>query len=87
MTIPLSSISEVAPLDVFLGLSLKAPPGGNGGLCGIYGTFYRRVIGRYQMYGRVASGAVLLETASGKVVLTPEHRDASMTALRKETAR
>lgn len=86
VTIPLVSITRVAPLDVFLGLSMKALPGGNSGLFGIYGAFYRRDIGKYQMYGRAASGAVLLETSNGKIVVTPEHRDVFMTALRKETA-
>ncbi len=87
VTIPLVTITEVVPLDVFLGLSWKAPPGGNSGLFGIYGTFYRRDIGKFQLYGRAASRAVLLETSGGKVVVTPEHREAFMADIVKETQR
>jgi hypothetical protein len=36
------------------------------------------------MYGRAANAAVLLDTTAGKVVVTPEHRDAFMAARRRE---
>jgi len=65
VTIPLASLSEVKPLDVFLGLTLKAPPGGNSGLFGIYGTFYRTDLGKFQMDSRRASQTVLLVTNHG----------------------
>ena len=84
VTIPLASVSEVKPLDVFLGLSLKAPPGGNSGLFGIYGTFYRKDIGKYQLYGRAANQTVLLVTTHGTVVVAPERRDEFIASVRQE---
>ena len=65
VTIPLPSVSEVKPLDVFLGLTLKALPGGNSGLFGIYGAFYRTDLGKFQMYSRRANQTVLLVTTQG----------------------
>ena len=65
VAIPLDSVSDVKPLDVFLGLTLKAPPGGNSGLFGIYGTFYRTDLGKFQMDSRRASQTVLLVTNHG----------------------
>ncbi len=84
VAIPLASVSEVKPLDVFLGLTLKAPPGGNSGLFGIYGTFYRRELGKFQMYSRRANQTVLLVTTDGNVVVAPERRDAFIAAVRQE---
>jgi len=81
--IPLAVVSDVKPLDLFLGLSLKAPPGGNSGLFGIYGTFYRSQIGKFQMYSRRASRTVLLETDEGAVVVGPENRDEFIASVRR----
>ncbi len=83
VVVPLASVSEVEPLDRFLGLSLKAPPGGNSGLFGLYGTFWKRDLGKYQMYGRSATGAVLLRTSHGSIVVTPDRRDAFIAAVRE----
>ena len=84
VTIPLPSVSEVKPLDVFLGLTLKALPGGNSGLFGIYGTFYRTELGKFQLYSRRANQTVLLVTTGGNVVVAPEQRDAFIAAVRQE---
>jgi len=84
VTIPLASIAEVEPLDVFLGLTLKAPPGGNSGLFGIYGTFYRTDLGKFRMYSRRASHTVLLVTSDGNVVVGPDRRDEFIASLRQE---
>lgn len=84
VTIPLPSVSEVKPLDVFLGLTLKAPPGGNSGLFGIYGTFYRTDLGKFQMYSRRANQTVLLVTTHGTVVVAPERRDEFIASVRQE---
>ena len=84
VTIPLASVSEVKPVDVFLGLTLKAPPGGNSGLFGIYGMFYRRELGKFQMYSRRANQTVLLVTTDGSLVVAPERRDAFIAAVRQE---
>lgn len=84
VTIPLASVSEVKPLDVFLGLTLKAPPGGNSGLFGIYGTFYRTELGKFRMYSRRANQTVLLVTTSGNVVVAPERRDEFIAYVRQE---
>ncbi len=83
VVIPLASVSEVEPLDRFLGLSLKAPPGGNSGLLGLYGTFWKRDLGKYRMYGRSATGAVLLRTTEGSIVVTPDRRDLFIAAIRE----
>ena len=84
VTIPLASISEVKSLDVFLGLTLKAPPGANSGLFGIYGTFYRTELGKFQMYSRRANQTVLLVTTTGNVVVAPERRDEFIASVRQE---
>lgn len=84
VTIPLASVSEVKPLDVFLGLTLKALPGGNSGLFGIYGTFYRTELGKFQMYSRRANQTVLLVTSDGNVVVAPERRDEFIASVRLE---
>ena len=81
--VPLACVSEVEPLDRFLGLSFKAPPGGNSGLFGIYGTFWKRGLGKFRMYGRSATGAVLLRTSEGSIVVTPDRRDAFIAAIRE----
>ena len=83
VVVPFASVSEVEPLDRFLGLSLKVPPGGNSGLFGLYGTFWKRDLGKYRMYGRSATGAVLLKTSQGSIVVTPDRRDAFVAALRE----
>ena len=83
VVVPFASVSEVEPLDRFLGLSLKAPPGGNSGLFGLYGTFWKRDLGKYRLYGRSATGGVLLKTSKGSIVVTPDRRDAFIAALRE----
>ncbi len=87
VVVPLASVSEVEPLDRFLGLSLKALPGGNSGLFGLYGTFWKRDLGKYRMYGRSATGAVLLRTTGGSIVVTPDCRDAFIVAIRERIKR
>lgn len=82
--IPLASVAEVKPLDVFLGLTLKALPGGNSGLFGIYGTFYRTELGKFRMYSRRASQTVLVVTSRGNVVVGPDRRDEFITSMRQE---
>ena len=84
VTIPLASVAEVRPLDVFLGVTLKAPPGGNSGLFGIYGTFYRTELGKFRMYSRRAAQTVLLVTSSGNVVVGPDRRDEFIASVRAE---
>jgi hypothetical protein len=81
--IPLASVFAVTPLDVFLGLSLKALPGGNSGLFGLYGNFWRRDIGKFQLYARRANHTVLLETDAGAVVIAPERRDEFIARVRE----
>ena len=82
LRIPRAAIVRVTPLDRFLGLSLKIPPGGNSGLFGIYGTFYRRDLGKFRMYARAATNGVVLETHDGSVVIAPEPRDRFVAELR-----
>ena len=84
VTIPLASVTDVRPLDVFLGLTLKAPPGGNSGLFGIYGTFYRTELGKFRMYSRTATQTVLLVTSNGHVVVGPDRRDEFIASVRAE---
>lgn len=81
--VALASISDVTPLDPFLGWSLKALPGGNSGLFGIYGTFYRRDIGKFQMYARRAGKTVLVATRDGAMVVGPERRDEFIARVRR----
>ena len=83
IVVPFASVLEVEPLDRFLGFSLKAPPGGNSGLFGLYGTFWKRDLGKYRLYGRSATGAVLLTTSEGRIVVTPDRRDAFIAAIRE----
>ena len=83
VVVPFASVSEVEPLDRFLGLSLKVPPGGNSGLFGLYGTFWKRDLGKFRMYGRSATGAVLLRTSEGRIVVTPDRRAAFIAAIRE----
>jgi hypothetical protein len=84
VNIPLASVVEAKPLDVFLGLTLKAPPGGNSGLFGIYGTFYRAELGKFRMYSRRANQTVLLVTNRGNVVVGPDRRDEFVASIRQE---
>ncbi len=84
VTIPLASVTEVEALDVFLGLTLKALPGGNSGLFGIYGTFYRTELGKFRMYSRRANHTVLLVTSRGNVVVGPDRRDEFIASVRRE---
>lgn len=51
------------------------------------GTFYLLDLGKYPMYGRAAYRAVLLQTTRGKIVVTPESRDAFVAELLEETSR
>lgn len=81
--LPLASIHEVEARDDWLGLEMKVPPGGNSGLFGIYGRFYSKSLGAYDMYGTRARGAVLLRTAGGPVIVTPDRRDLFMAELRE----
>ena len=82
VVIPLSRVVDVKPVDAFLGLSLKSFPGGNSGLFGLYGSFTRRDLGKYQMYARAATNAVLVQTQDGDIVLAPHPRDAFVAAVR-----
>jgi hypothetical protein len=69
--IPLRSIRSVRLVDGMLGLSMKSWPGGNSGLFGIYGTFTNKELGKFQMYGRRGSGAVVIDTDQGPIALMP----------------
>ena len=69
--IPLRSIHGVRLVDGMLGLSMKTWPGGNSGLFGIYGTFTNKELGKFQMYGRRGSGAVVIDTDQGPIALMP----------------
>lgn len=81
--VPLETMQAVRAYDRFLGLSLKVPPGGNSGLFGLYGRFYRRDLGAFQLYGRAATGAVVVATSKGKILVTPERRDAFIAAVKE----
>jgi Bacterial PH domain len=72
VAIPVGSIRSARTTDAWLGLSLGTWPGANGGLFGIYGSFFRTRLGRFTMYARRARGGVVLETQSGTVVVTPD---------------
>lgn len=72
ITIPLRSIRHVRLLDGWVGIARKVWPGGNSGLFGIAGHFTSKELGRFRMYGRRASGAVVIGTDDGTIVLTPD---------------
>ena len=84
--IPLGSISGISLVDGWLGVSMKTFPGGNSGLFGITGTFYNAKLGNFRMYGRRASGAVVLQTADGPIVVTPGDRDLFARTLQQAVA-
>jgi hypothetical protein len=56
---------------------------GTAGLFGVaYGIFTSRQLGQFRLYAWHRDGCVLLETAEGRVLLTPDDPDAFVTALR-----
>jgi len=67
----LADVREAAPLpDGAARGALRI--GGSGGLFGYYGWFWNRVLGGFRMYASRSSGLVRLETASGRLLLSPE---------------
>lgn len=55
---------------------------GTAGLFGVaYGIFASRALGRFRLYAWHRQGCVLLETAEGRVVITPDDPDAFVAAL------
>ncbi|NNG16960.1 MAG: hypothetical protein HKM89_10810 [Gemmatimonadales bacterium] len=66
------TIRTVRVSNEWFGTSLKRPPGGNSGFFGIWGSFRSRALGSYTMYGTKARGAVVIATADGTIVVTPD---------------
>ena len=79
-----SEISKVGTDDRWYGLSVKALPGGNSGLFGIYGRFYDKLLGNFHMYGTKAHGSVVITMKHDEtVVLTPNEREEFATELKR----
>jgi hypothetical protein len=69
--LPLASIRAVAPLGP-RAISGALRLAGSGGLFGFYGAYRSRELGAFRLYASRRDGLVLLDTARGRFVVSPE---------------
>jgi Bacterial PH domain len=77
--IPIASVHKVETVNVSSRNTIRVF--GVGGLFGVYGRFRHSDLGPFTMYGSRMGSAVLLDTDSGPVVITPDDGEAFTQAL------